>query len=526
MSDSTVSTEEREWAERRRSRSRSWAEDAGRPSRPDARGSQSGPQRIARWLRRLPFRVRLTLGFAAVMVVLFGGLALLLHERFAASLDQSIDRSLRTHSTDLATLVRRARQLPELPESGGGTFAQILDPSSGRVRDTTPGHPRPLLSQKELQLAATGSLLVNQSDDARLMARPVATQPPTVLVVGSSLSERNHALTTLSELLYIGGPVALVLTCLAGYGLAAWALAPVESMSARAALISGAPQGERLPVPEANDELHRLGETLNAMLSRLEDALARERAFVADAGHELRTPLAILRLELELALASDSPREELQARLRSVAEEVDRLVKLAQDLLVIARAEQGGLPLEKGRVEVGQLLRTVAARFAAAASSQGRVVRLEGSGGIEVEADPARLEQAVTNLVSNALRHGDGSVVLTADELGPSVELHVLDEGKGFASDFLPRAFERFSRADPARSGRGAGLGLSIVQVIADAHDGRAYVRNRGSGGADVWLELPGISRADRQAPRAIEASGSSSPGGRAVGRSASADSA
>ncbi len=509
MSDSTLSTEERDQAERRRSRSRT--EDAGRPSQPEAEGARSGPQRMALWLRRLPFRVRLTLGFAAVMVVLFGGLALLLHERFAASLDQSIDRSLRTHSTDLATLVRRARELPELPESGGG-FAQILDPGSGRVLDATPGHARPLLGRKQLQLAATGSLVVNQSDDARLMARPLATQPPSVLVVGSSLSERNRALTTLSELLFIGGPVALVLTCLAGYGLAAWALAPVESMSARAALISGAPQGERLPVPEANDELHRLGETLNAMLSRLEDALARERAFVADAGHELRTPLSILRLELELALASDSPREELQARLRSVAEEVDRLVGLAQDLLVIARAEQGRLPLEKRPVEVRQLLGAVAARFAAAASSEGRVVRVEDSHGIEVEADPARLEQAVTNLVSNALRHGDGSVVVTAEELGADVELHVLDEGKGFPSDFLPRAFERFSRADPARSGRGAGLGLSIVQVIAEAHGGRACVRNRETGGADVWLELPGISRMDQRTPRETEAGSLSGP--------------
>lgn len=447
-------------------------------------------------MRRVPFRARLTLGFAVIIVVLFGGLALLLHESFAASLDQGIDRSLHTRAADLATLVGRESTLPRpLPESGGA-FAQIVDPASGRVLDATPGYPRPLLSRENLARAAMGPVTANQADDARLLAQPLATQPQAVLVVGASLSQRNRALTSLSELLFIGGPLMLVLTCIAGYGLAARALAPVERMSARAARISGAPQGERLPVPEADDELHRLGETLNAMLSRVEAALARERAFVADAGHELRTPLTILKLELELALASDSPREDLETRLRSVAEEVDRLAKLAEDLLVIARADQGRLPLETRPVQAHQLLDSVAARFQAAARRDGRDVRVQAGDGIVMEADPARLEQALTNMVSNALRHADGAVVLLASQIGSRVELHVLDEGKGFDPSFMPHAFERFSREDPARSGRGAGLGLSIVRVIAEAHRGHAYVRNRTSGGADVWLQLPGLPRA------------------------------
>ena len=445
-------------------------------------------------LRRVPFRMRLTLGFAVIIVVLFGGLALLLHESFSASLDQGIDRSLRTHGADLATLVSRDRALPPLPESGGA-FTQIVDPASGRVLDATPGYARPLLNRDKLRQAMAGSVTVNEADDARLLARRVDTEPVAVLVVGSSLAQRNSALTTLSELLFIGGPLMLVLTCVAGYGLAARALAPVERMRARAARISGAPEGKRLPVPEADDELHRLGETLNAMLSRLEDALERERAFVADAGHELRTPLTILKLELELALASDSPREELETRLRSAAEEVDRLAKLAEDLLVIARADQGRLPLERREVEARQLLESVAMRFQAAARGDSREIQVQAGDGILMEADPARLEQALTNMVSNALRHADGAVVLLADQFGSRVELHVLDEGKGFDPSFMPRAFERFSRADPARSGRGAGLGLSIVRVIAEAHGGRAYVRNRASGGADVWLQLPGVRR-------------------------------
>jgi signal transduction histidine kinase len=448
-------------------------------------------------ISRLPFRLRLTLSFAGVIIVLFGALALLLQTRFSASLDQGINRSLRTHAADLATLVRGKEQLPPLPASGGA-FAQIIDPRSDRVSDATPGYASPLLRPKEVLRATAGPLLVDRRENARLLAGPVATMPAAVLVVGSPLSQRNGALTTLSELLFIGGPLVLVLTCLAAYGLAERALAPVEKMRAQAARISGAPQGERLPVPVANDELHRLGDTLNAMLNRLENALGRERAFVADAGHELRTPLSILKLELEMALASDVSREELQERVRSAAEEVNRLAKLAEDLLVIARAEQGRLPLERRTIQVDDVLDTVAARFAAPARGVDRTVEIEGSAKLLVDADPARLEQALTNIVSNALRHGRGAVILRAAEHNGSVELHVLDEGEGFDTGFLPRAFERFARADPARSGGGAGLGLSIVRIIAEAHGGRAYAGNRDSGGADVWLTLPGIDhRAD-----------------------------
>ncbi len=444
-------------------------------------------------LRRVPFRLRLTLSFAGVMIVLFGGLALALRTQFSASLDQTINRSLHTHYNDLQTLVlgKGIADLPALPENGN-EFAQIIDPRTHTVLKETTGHSAPLLNPRQLQDATSGSVPIPRRANARVLAGPVATKPATVLVVGAPLSQRDAALTTLTELLFIGGPALLILTCLSGYVLAARALAPVQKMSVQAGRISaGAPEGERLPVPEANDELRRLGDTLNAMLSRLEETLGRERAFVADAGHELRTPLSILKLELELALSSDVPRKELEQRLRSVAEEVDRLANLATDLLVIARAEQGRLPLDKRRVEVGDVLGAVAARFASSAGGTGRAVAVEGSNGLKLDADPDRLEQALTNMVSNALRYGDGTVGLRALRQNGSVELHVVDEGAGFDPDFLPRAFERFSRADPARTRGGAGLGLSIVQVVAEAHGGHAYAANRERGGADVWLSIP-----------------------------------
>lgn len=446
-------------------------------------------------LRRVPIRVRLTLAFAAVMVVLFGGLALLLHERFSASLDAGIDRALHTRASDLATLVLggagdRLDQHPPLPESGGA-FAQILS-AGGTVIDSTPGHgARALLSEDEVRRALHTRVSVPRRNDARLLAQPLPAQQPAVLVVGASLSQRDNALRTLSEMLFIGGPVLLILTCVAGYLLTAGALSPVEGMRRRAARISGAGRGDRLPVPEAHDELHRLGQTLNEMLSRLEESMVRERTFVANAGHELRTPLSILKLEIELALSGDPSYRDLRLALRSSAEEVERLEKLAQDLLVIARADQGRLPVEKHPLEVAGVLRGLTERIAGAARNRERPVTASGGDGLVVPADAERLEQALTNMVANALIHGEGPVEVTARAVGGSVELHVLDRGRGFDAAFLPEAFERFSRADAARSRGGTGLGLSIVQAVAEAHGGRAGAANREGGGADVWVSLP-----------------------------------
>jgi two-component system OmpR family sensor kinase len=448
---------------------------------------------VADLIGRLPIRGRLTLAFAAVMIVLFGGLALLLHTRFASSLDAGINRSLRTRSADLATLVRTREGRPsrpstQLPESGGA-FAQVV--TTGRsVLEATPGHStKSLLTASEVRRALLKPVAIDRRDDARLVAQSLGTSPSTVLVVGASLSQRDRALRTLDDLLFIGGPILLVLTCVAGYALAAFALAPVERMRSRAAHISGSTRDDRLPVPRAHDELHRLGDTLNQMLTRLEDAMNRERVFVADAGHELRTPLAILKLELEVLLSEHLTPAELEDRLRSAAEEVDRLAKLAEDLLVIARADQGRLPLERRPVAVEPLLTTVTTRIAS--TSRGTRISADPAGDLLIPADPDRLEQALTNMVTNAIRYGEGPVRLAAAERNGHVELHVLDEGPGFVPDFLPVAFERFSRADPARSRGGAGLGLSIVRLIAEAHGGTADAANRPGGGADVWVSLP-----------------------------------
>jgi two-component system, OmpR family, sensor kinase len=455
-------------------------------------------------MSRIPIRIRITLVFAVVMALVLGAVGLFLYLELGSRLDESIDNGLRSRGGDVAALVRESTAqglggsadtaLIESDES----FAQVLTPD-GRVVDSTPQlGGEPVLSQAELERALAGPVFFEHETapglegDVRLLAAPVETDDETLVVaVGSSLGDRGEALGGLATLLLIGGPIALLLASLAGYGATAAALRPVEAMRRRAATISATDPGERLPVPEASDELRRLGETLNETLARLEAALERERRFVDDAAHELRTPLAAHKIELEVAQRYASDERELRAAIASAATEIDRLIQLAEDLLVVARSEEGDLILAAERVPVGAMFDAVVERFGARAAEDGRDFELDVDGAVTVAGDRLRIEQALTSMVDNALRYGGGEIRLWARPAGGMVELHVSDAGRGFPEEFITRAFERFSRADEARTHGGTGLGLAIVETIARAHGGTAHARNSPGGGADVWIEVP-----------------------------------
>jgi two-component system, OmpR family, sensor kinase len=453
-------------------------------------------------LERVPTRLRLTLAFAVGMAAVLMAMGLFLYLRVGAALDRTIDQSLRGRVDDVAALVRASgsglreageRLLVEREENP----AQVLDPD-GTILDSAPGvGGHRLLTRPQLARASQATIMVDRppvpgSDDPlRVLATPVQTQGgPVVVVVGASVDDRIEALEGLRTQLLLGGPVALLLASLLGYSLAAAALRPVESMRREAEAVSAAEPGRRLPLPPADDEIARLGTTLNTMLGRLESALARERRFVSDASHELRTPLAALRTELELALRRKRPPEELEAALQSAVEETERLCRLAEDLLVLARADDRGLPIRRERVSAADLLTAMRDRYAPQAAEAGRPLVIRADDQLELHVDRLRAEQALGNLVENALRHGRGQILLLAQRRDGRVELHVRDEGSGFPPDFLDRAFDRFTRSDPARQGPGAGLGLAIVDVIARAHGGTAHVANDRDG-ADAWLEIP-----------------------------------
>jgi two-component system OmpR family sensor kinase len=212
---------------------------------------------------------------------------------------------------------------------------------------------------------------------------------------------------------------------------------------------------------------------------------------VAEASHELRTPLALLRAELDYALRHADTEGELRETVRAASDETDRLAQLADGLLLMASSDHDKLRLRREPLVVADILESVRNRFLWRADEAGRVVDVSAPGGLQVDADRLRIEQALGNLVDNALRHGDGTVVLDGRVADGAIELHVRDRGRGFPEDFLPRAFERFSRPEESRSGSGAGLGLAIVDAITTAHGGSAHADNASDGGADVWMALP-----------------------------------
>jgi heavy metal sensor kinase len=455
-------------------------------------------------MRRAPIRIRVAAAFAAAMAVVLLATGLLLYVRIGGELQTALDRELELRAFDMTTIVHD----PDMSLAATGThpfvekgeaYAQLLD-LHGRVLDATlPLGVTRVLTPAQVQAARRGTIFANVhslrglNEPSRFLATPVSRAGRRlILVVGATRENRTETLAGLRNELLVAGPIALILATLAGYILAGLSLRQVDSMRKRAESISAATPGERLPVPQTRDEIQRLGETLNAMLARLEAGIERERGFVADAGHELRTPLTLLRTELELALRHAESADDLREAMQRSSVEVDRLVLLAEDLLLMAQSNAGRLALRVESLDTADLLASTASRFEWRAHETGRRIALDPGGETSLRGDRVRLEQAVGNLIDNALRHGRGDVELSAAGTNGTVELHVADQGPGMPPEFIDRAFERFTRADVARGpGGGAGLGLSIVRMIAEAHGGAAHVQNRDGGGTDVWVELP-----------------------------------
>jgi len=458
-------------------------------------------------VNRLPIRVRLTAAFALGMLLVLVAAAVFVYVRQRSALTETIDHGLERRSDDVAAVIHRPRA--RLHDATGGrltdpedTFIQVLTPSGSRVEGTKDVGV-PALSGPESREASQHPTtfeheLQGIEGTARMLARPINVDNRSlVLVVGISLADRNESLASLVHSFLIGIPVAVLLASGIGYWLAAAGLAPVEAMRRRAKRVSLDRGSERLPLPAAHDEIHRLGETLNEMLARLEESFQRERRFVADASHELRTPLAVLKAELEAAVRIGGHDAEVSKSLAVALEETDHLAQLADDLLLIARAADGRLPVRPEQVDVRELLERTRDRFADRAGRQNREIRVDAPEGQSVSVDPLRARQALGNLVDNALRHGGGEIRLSARRSPDGIEIDVADEGEGFPAELEGQAFERFSRGNGKDTRSGAGLGLAIVRAIAEAHGATATVVNSGSDGATVRLRFPSSATAE-----------------------------
>jgi two-component system OmpR family sensor kinase len=458
----------------------------------------------------VPIRLRLTVAFVLAAAAVFALGSWLFASGLSSAQLTAIDSQL------TAQLAQAGRYLPAGGSAAAGSAGaaasappgeyvlQVID-AAGHVRGASPdAGTAPLVTADQLSQARRGPISVTGTVDeesARIAAAPLAGHPGWVAVAAESLETYEATQSQVARELAVGGAVFTAVAGLGAYGLARAALSPVERLRRQVAAISergGAPAAgaPAVEMPPTRDELAALAGTMNELLGRQQRALARQRAFVADASHELRTPLAVLQGELELAARPGRGPAELTAAVRNARAEAERLARLTDDLLLLARSDEDRLGLRLERTDIGSLLRRGAGLAGSRLTAAGVAVRVEVRPGTRADVDADRIRQAVDNLVDNALRFAPGGsvIVLAARAAGADLDIEVRDDGPGFPAGFLPHAFERFARPDSGRSrgDGGAGLGLAIVRAIAAAHGGVATARNKPDGGAVVTLRLPG----------------------------------
>jgi signal transduction histidine kinase len=432
-----------------------------------------------------PIVTRLVLAVAVTMTVVLLAAGAFVFWRVEFALNRQLNQDLDAYH---AVVTRDLSTGDTPPSDTPGQSYQVYD-RNGRVSGGD-ARTRLLGADTVTQVAAGGSIrqdvgtMMPPSDRPFRVIASQVTSPHGTVVVASAISRRNHdeALRELLAQLAIADLATLIAASLVGYGVARAALRPVEKYRLAAERAGGAPV---LPVdPGKDDEITRLGHTLNALLARISAANERERQFLADTSHELRSPLSLMRTELEMQLLRPRPPEETRTALESLQDQVERLIAMSNALLDLeeVRAED---TLTGERVDLNELIIDVIARYEPEASAQGRRVEIT-SEVVQMEGNRHWLDLALHNLVSNALRYGQGTITISTNERHGRVQLGVSDEGPGFPPDFTDRAFDRFSRAESSRSTRGTGLGLSLVQAVAEAHGGRASIT-----GSLVNLDLP-----------------------------------
>ena len=455
----------------------------------------------------MPIRVRLALAFALAALTMFAVSAVLFERSFRNGVETGLNPGLRTQAQALTRSLRDDVELdPQLETSiaTGDLVAQVLA-ASGRVLDSTrEAGTHPLVGADVRREARDHPVYEHvevgrEREPYRVLVRSVSTDSGRrVVVVGESLEAANNAVDRVHEALWIGGAVIVIVAGVGAWILAGAVLRPVERMRKKAAEISEHAPESRLPVPASRDELAALGTTINDLLGRLQHALQVQRDFVADASHELRTPIAVLRTELELATRRSRTREELTETIVAAKDEADRLARLIDALLFLAHSDEERSALVRESQPIGRVVEQAVDVFESDAHHRGVELQTDLDRTVEAPIDGDLVRRAVENLTENALRYAPtGSrVTVRARRDRDQVVIEVVDDGPGFPPEFLPHAFERFRRADGARTREGeggTGLGLAIVQVIALAHGGTVAAANQPEGGAVLTIRLPAM---------------------------------
>jgi signal transduction histidine kinase len=434
---------------------------------------------VAGWWRRRSLRARLTLATSAGLALALALAAVLLVNALRVSLIRGLDLSARQGAVEVAALIDQNRLPSPVPVAPGTLTIQVLD-ASGRITNVSPGADRlvPMLPPAQAEAAA-------RSGQARTLSGPplgmpslirvvaVAAAGQHVVIAAVSYAEVRDSLATLVKVLAIGTPLLFALLALATWLLTGYTLRPIAALRRGAAEVTETGVPRDLPVPPARDEVRSLAVTLNDMLSRLAEAQQRQRDLVSDTAHELRSPIASIRAQLEVALDHPDGLDWAETA-RDVHADTLRLARLAEDLLLLARLD--GQHLRRKPIDLAAVCEWAAARYATA-----RVpVRADAAGACVVAGDQDALARLLVNLLDNAVRHAASQVCVSVREEGGWAVLTVTDDGPGIPPEEAERVFGRFARLDDARARagqdsageEGAGLGLAIVRSTAEAHGG------------------------------------------------------
>ena len=444
-------------------------------------------------------RVRTTAA-ATVAVAIFlaiAAVAFALIQR--QQLESSLTDAAREQASHVVAQVARVGADADLGAGGDQSLVQIIA-SDGSVLAASPaidGEPAVVAARPgpdQVQTIRTDELPIGEGETFVVVAHGTdSPEGPVVVVVAQSLELVGQSTAVVVRLLVIGYPIVLIGVALTSYWLVGRALHPVEAIRSRVADIEGnATLSARVPVPPGSDEITNLATTMNAMLQRLQSASETQRRFVADASHELRSPLATIRAAHEVsALHPDQSSPE--ATTRDVLAELDRVDTLVADLLLLARADERGLTLRRVDVDLDDLVRAEAAR----PRRQGKPTVTLHAPPVRVQGDPDNLARAVRNLVDNAVRHATSTVAIRLSADDTSARIEIEDDGPGIPTADHDRVFERFVRLDEsrARTSGGTGLGLAIAREIAHAHGGTLTLEN-GRPGARFVLNLPTSAQA------------------------------
>jgi len=459
------------------------------------------------WFKSQSFRARLTLQWMLVFGILLTLTLAAVYFGLRQSLYHSLEDSLRTLA---GTEVASSMDGPEVHlhpiESSAiinshhiEKFVQILTPEYTVINQSKQllNH-EPLVSREVAQTALSGKAVMTEVslNGIRGLGLSVDAYGQYVFVVAVPLSDIEEALTALRSTLLLVGLIALMATALVGYRLATLALRPVDLMTQRAQLIGRDQLKARLAEPEADDELSRLARVLNEMLDRLYHIIESHQRFAADASHELRSPLTSLRSRLEVALRRTRSAEEYRQVIVDCLSEVERLTRLAEDLLELSRSDAKRLILDLSEFELQPVVASEISRLQAEAESRRVKLQIDISGELTIVADEARLRRVLNNFLSNAIHYSlpeGGLVDVTAGNGGSEVWIEIRDTGVGLDAEQQKHIFDRFWRADAARSlyTGGAGLGLAICQEIVLAHRGHIKIHSQPGMGSSFRLCLP-----------------------------------